>query len=228
MKNSFKSRDLYCVWFGDKMSMDRERCYNSILKNSNVNVILVTEKNLDSFILEDAPLPMGFNFLSNSHKSDYLRSYLMHHYGGAYTDIKQTDFDFNPYFDMLEKSDKYCIGYVEEFPDWIKYQPVKDNYKQYIGTGMMIHKPKTNLSKRWEYLTNKTIVKNYNQLKKYPGTYHPRAIYGGILDNKTDFKGSKYPFFWEEVGPVLWHRAQHDNFGTWMFGLPHINMNNYR
>lgn len=219
MKNSFKDRDLYCVWLGNEMSDSRKKCYDSIVKNSNVNVILITENNLNDYILKDHKLPIGFDILSPVHKADYLRAYLLNYYGGVYTDIKQTAFDFNPYFDILEKSDKHCIGYAETVEHWINYEPIKHNFYEYIGTGMSIHKPNTPLTNRWLYLIDKTITKKYDKLKKYPGTH---------LKTPEDFNASRYPFSWAELGPNQWHRAQHENFGTWLFGLPDINMNGYR
>jgi hypothetical protein len=39
--------------------------------------------------LPEYPLHPAFKYLSYVHKSDYLRSYFMHFYGGGYADIKK-------------------------------------------------------------------------------------------------------------------------------------------
>ena len=37
----------------------------------------------------------------------------MHHYGGGYTDLKNTTKDWNTYFDNLKNSNKWVNGYQE-------------------------------------------------------------------------------------------------------------------
>ena len=48
----------------------------------------MNRENLSSWIAEKSPLHPAYNYLSSVHKADYLRCYLMHHHGGAYSDIK--------------------------------------------------------------------------------------------------------------------------------------------
>ena len=105
-------RILYTFWFGSEMSKDRKYCFDSMVKNSGVQTILITDKNLEKYITE--PLFKGFDLLSSTHKSAYLRPYFMKHYGGCYADIKYLDYDLNPYFELLENSDKQFIGYQEK------------------------------------------------------------------------------------------------------------------
>ena len=73
------------------MSDKRKKCLDSIKQNIGVKVILITPNNLDKYILKDYPLHKSYKYLSEVHKSDYLRTYFMHHYGGGYTDIKNTN-----------------------------------------------------------------------------------------------------------------------------------------
>jgi mannosyltransferase OCH1-like enzyme len=83
-------RKIYCVWVGENTAMNENRIngLESIRKNSGVEVVLVNNDNLNSFVKEGHPIHEGFKYLSDVHKSDYLRCYLMHHYGGGYSDIK--------------------------------------------------------------------------------------------------------------------------------------------
>jgi hypothetical protein len=199
-----------------------------MVNNVGINIILITENNFYDYETQNHPIHNAFQYLSATHKADYVRAYMLRHYGGAYSDIKQTNFNFNQYFDMLENSDKYCIGYPEVRPEHVGYEPARAKYSEYIGTGMSIHKKNTPLTQQWLYFVERVLDKNFVQLKKYPGTYHPRAIFGGILDNNYEFSGSKYPLQWIQLGPTPWHKAQFHNFGTWLFGLPFINIEDYR
>lgn len=221
-------RKLYCFWFGQRMSESRANCYKTIIENSGVEVILVTDDNLDSFILPGAPLHDGFQHLSDTAKSEYLRPYFMHYYGGGYSDIKQTYFDWNEYFDKLENSNFDCIGYRERQPYHVHYEPAQGYFEQLIGCGSYIHKKGSFLTEQWLKNENLEMDKHYDQLVLNPGRYHPRAIYGGILDNKVDFAGSKYPFRWNHLCSEVWHKTQLENLGRWSFEFPYINTENYR
>ena len=64
-------------------------------------------KFLDHITIQDYELPEhkfheAYQYLSATHKSDYLRSYLMHFYGGGYCDIKKAEWDWNKYFNELD------------------------------------------------------------------------------------------------------------------------------
>lgn len=54
--------------------------------------------------MPDDPFHPGFYHLSPTHRSDYVRGYLMNYYGGGYADIKHMEFDWYPYFKQLEDS----------------------------------------------------------------------------------------------------------------------------
>lgn len=49
-------------------------------------VCLITKDNLSTFIKPEFPLHEAFPYLSAVHRSDYIRAYLMHFYGGAWHD----------------------------------------------------------------------------------------------------------------------------------------------
>lgn len=210
------------------MSENRSKCYKTIVENSGVEVVLVTQDNLSDFIVPGYPLHAGFEYLSDTCKSEYLRPYFMYHYGGGYTDIKQTYYDWNRYFDILENSDFDCIGYRERQPYHVHYKPAQPYFESLIGSGSYIHKKGSFLSKQWLKNEDLEMDLHYDQLVKNPGTYHPRAIYGGILDNPVDFAGSKYPFRWNHLCSEVWHKTQLENIGRWSFDFPYINTQDYR
>ena len=91
----------------------------------------------------------------------------MHHYGGGYSDIKHLDYDWQPFFEKLEKSeDKYAIGYPEHYPFYptchqergeTPCRELKRNYKKIMGAGQFIHKKGSPLTTTWIGRITKTL-----------------------------------------------------------------------
>jgi len=69
-------------------------------------VCCVYKDDLSKYILEH-PLHEAYEYLSETHKADYLRTYFMHFYGGGYSDIKRSSGSWLKAFDDLENSDKW-------------------------------------------------------------------------------------------------------------------------
>lgn len=107
----------WCFWTGPQpMSPARAACYESMKTNTGAPLLLVTPDNLPEYILPDVPLHAAYEHLSYVHRSDYLRCYVMHHYGGAYHDIKGCG-SSNVFSQALEtlRADPnvYMVGYPE-------------------------------------------------------------------------------------------------------------------
>lgn len=221
-------RVLYCFWFGGEMTENRKKCYKSILDTSNVKVQLVSDSNLNQFILPKHPLHSGFVFLSDTHKSDYLRSYFMYHYGGGYTDIKTCNFDWNPYFEILEKSDKSFIGCPQYSPKHIAYKPYKEQFNKLVGCTNFIFKKHSKFGKIWHDYTNHVLDLKLPVLRENPGRYHPRAILGGVQGEANIFTDSKYPFKWNELLGQIFHKLQYENIGDFLYDIPFPDVTNYR
>lgn len=103
-------RIIYSFWTGDnEMSGARKESVESLRQNSGVDFRLITKDNLDNYIHEESPLHEGFQYLSAVHKSDYLRCYFMHHYGGGYSDVKPCSKSWKSSFDYLEKNPAYWL-----------------------------------------------------------------------------------------------------------------------
>ena len=85
------NRNIYVFWTGNnQMSENRNECLKELIKVSKCNVILVKPEMLNKYILDEHPLHPSFNYLSETHKADYLRTYFMRFHGGGYSDIKKT------------------------------------------------------------------------------------------------------------------------------------------
>lgn len=218
-------RKLFVFWFGDEMSSDRTACLKSIQKNSNVDVELINEKNLNQWSND---LHQGFEYLSSTHKSDYLRSYFMFHYGGGYTDIKRCEFDWNPYFKMLEESSYDFIGYHEVNKNDICIQELRHSFLSIAGPTQFIFKKNSNFAKEWFFETNKKLDNIFDVLKDNPGTYHPRAETNGVQGEKGLYKGSLYPLKWNDLLGKIFHQLSFNNIGKYSTDMPYPNIENYR
>jgi hypothetical protein len=222
------NRIIYCFWFGPEMSPTRSNCLLSLQKNSGVKIQLITEENLKDFILPSVPLHKGFQYLSSTHKSDYLRSYFMYYYGGGYTDIKKCHYDWNIYFDMLDNSDKDFIGSRERAKKHIANYEVAREYQNLVTVINFIFKPKTNFAKIWYDKTQQLMDEKIEELVKNPGHYHPRAILGGIHMEPNLHTDSKYPFEWNELLGRILHKLQWEHYGSYLFDMPFPDQKGYR
>ncbi len=221
---------IYCFWFGPEMSQSRQNCLRSIQNNSKCDVILVTEKNLNQFNLTENPIHKGFDYLSATHKSDYLRSYFMSNYGGGYTDIKECGYDWTPYFNELELSDKMFISY-KELPGGVACNEETDylhnQYEKLCGVCHFIFKKNTEFAKEWLDRTNTKMDEVYDELIKYPGHDHPRIVYGAIFGEYLD-NTIKYPLGWNDLLGQILHLLMYQQQTTYLQSMPRPNTHNYR
>lgn len=143
---------IYCFWTGDNpLTENREKGIQALEKNAGVPVKLITPQNLPEYIKPDFPLHKGYELLSLTMRSDYLRCYFMHHYGGGYADIKPFAHSWKPAFKKLNnKEDQYAIGYPELLHGGIapaKHRFIENNvyedYDMMLSTENLIHKDLT-------------------------------------------------------------------------------------
>lgn len=216
---------IYLFWFGDTMSDNRRRCYNSILENSGVEINLVNDDNISQYYNDLHP---GFQYLSVTHKSDYLRSYFMYNYGGGYTDIKYCDFNWNPYFESLLSTDYDFLGYHEIKSQDVCVDSLKNKFKDISGPVQFIFKPKTEFAKEWLDKTNKKMDQIFDQLQKHPGHYHPRAEKGGAQGENKLYQKSEYPLAWNELLGQIFQPLSYEYRERINNIMPYPNIENYR
>lgn len=104
---------VWCFWDGLDMSVARKESLNVMAMNIGVPICLITDDNLYEFLLPDYPLHEAYKYLSSVHKSDYIRIYLLHLYGGCWHDVKQTEILFEPYWDIFKDESIFLIGKKE-------------------------------------------------------------------------------------------------------------------
>ena len=212
--DNIKNRILFILWMGGELSENRKESIESIKKNTKCNVVFITKENLNNYILNDYPLHKGFKYLSAIHQADYLRCYLMHHYGGGYSDLKKATSSWEPSYKKIENNKNiwavglrgpknFGIAYPQEYNKYER-EELKKNHKNLIGVGYFIYKPNTPLTQEWYNNLNKRMDYYYEDLKKYPATF-PRQAYGispsKYINNPKDLKikHTKYPISWNRI-----------------------------
>lgn len=216
---------IFCIWSGDNpMSTNRSYCLNILQKYSGCKVELITPNNISNYILEQYPIHASYEYLSLTHKSDYMRAYLMYHFGGGYSDIKCNMFNWQKYFDkLLLSKNKDFIGYAEQHSEHIASNNISIKSKYYMLAGMchFIFKANSDIAKIWLDTVHAVLDQNLGVLQKYPGDYHPRAIHGGVHgDNSGKFNDSKYPFKWNQLLGAILHPIMYKYTDSYLLGMP--------
>lgn len=212
------NRNIYVFWTGNNpMSKNRQNCLNELIKVSQCNVILVTPEILNKYILDEHPLHPSFNYLSETHKADYLRTYFMRFHGGGYSDIKKTTGSWVESFEILEKSDKWIIGY-KEIEGGVAFSPLTYKWKELLGNCAYICKPNTLFVIEWYNEMIKLMDQKYSELKKNPATF-PQ-------DKKELNNG--YPIEWNEMLGRIFHKILYSYKDKSLNTLPICIFNSYR
>ena len=222
---------IYCFWLNadGKMSSNRQASLENLKQLTECEVILVTKDTLENYILPDYPLHESFNYLSEVHKTNYLTIYIMHHYGGGFSDIKKTLGSWKPFFNELYNNDNlYCVGYRErkatnaarledcilnpkdskfsldyttENEVWDSIH-IKMNWRHLIGNGAYICKPNTPFTlDLWNFMHEK-LDGYLEKLKQNPAKW-PRDCRNCI--NPETGETSRYPLPWTGVHGNIFH-----------------------
>lgn len=124
--------------------------------NPDVEVVLVEPSNLHEWVVEGHPLHPSYEHLSAVHRSDYLRAYLMHHHGGAWSDIKRPTNGWRPLFDIINADAAiWLLGYPEArsrdvaFLDSALGREMADKYRTIAANCAFIMRPQTPFTAAW-------------------------------------------------------------------------------
>ncbi len=221
---------IWCYWEGEEMSNNRLLSFNYLQQHIQVPVCLITPQNLAKFIKKEHPLPESYCNLSIVHRSDYIRAYLLHHYGGAWHDIKATKASYANVWKEFQDPNVWMIGRPEipggaakVYTSDGKYVP--GHYEKLIAVPSWVGRSQTQISK--EILDNlEAILTMYTpQLKKFPAQ-HPREkrlisknfLHRIVLTMKFIYQGRSlhYPLHWTLFGnvfhPVIMKYPEHISF----------------
>ena len=220
---------VFVCWFGgyevdnQKMSKNRFECFKTLVENIGVPVILITSNNYSLSIKETYPIHKSFNLLSGVHKSDYMRAYLLHHYGGGYHDIKHRKeswqdcwgdwlYDDNIWIFGRREIDKNAIGYPPNCNSIILY-----NYNKLVTMGWVICKPHTKYTSKLLHKIEDILDQKYPELVAHPG-YNSAGYY-----HENPFQLAEeniYPLRWLEIMGEISHPLMLEFTDHIKYGLP--------
>jgi len=199
---------IYSGWMGPgEMSEQREKALVSMVMNSGCSISFLTQGTLGTWAHPEFPIHPLFPLLSAVHQCDYLRCYVLHVYGGGYADIKHTSKSWVPFFELLDASPAFGVGYTEIGAHGVATvggpleAEMKANYEKLVGLCAMVFKARTELTEVWFQETNAVINRKADALLKNPAR-HPQDRLGAQF---TDGSLSAYPFEWTEVGGNVFH-----------------------
>ncbi|MHA6513104.1 glycosyltransferase family 32 protein [Tessaracoccus sp. Z1128] len=141
-------RVIYTIWLGAPMSARRRASLDSLRRaNPDLDVRLITEGNLDQYLLPEHPLHPTFPHMSAVHQSDYIRVYLMHFHGGGYSDLKPARRSWQLAFDRMGDPQILVTGYREVSTEYVGAAPrqlgvdLRRHYRQLAGPSAFIMRP---------------------------------------------------------------------------------------
>lgn len=205
---------VWCYWEGEEMSGNRLLSFELLKKNIGVPVILVTPDVFKQLIKKDHPLPYAFKYLSIVHRSDYVRAYLMHYYGGGWHDIKATETSFEYIWKEFSNPDIWLIGRPETQNGGARVKDLEgkfmpDFYRDLVAVPAWIARPQTPLTKEILKGIEDFIDEKSGLLQKYPAK-HPREKYIATkhiiakiwiyLKKKVEGRNPFYPIPWTLFG----------------------------
>jgi FkbM family methyltransferase len=195
-------KNIFCFWTGtNELTENRIKCLEQMKQVTNSNVKLITINELENYILDSYPIHEAYQYLSEVHKADYLRTYFMHYYGGGYSDIKMQNCSWIKSFeDLIENKDLFGIGYKEVDEHGVAYLPYNNYWEMLIGNGAYIFRPNTDLTKKWYNAVNELLDTKLEALKKNPAS-HPRDC--------TE-SNPNYPIEWNEILGRIFHRLNYE------------------
>lgn len=201
-------RIIFSGWMGpNAMTEPRSAALLSMVRNMGCAQAHITVETLASWTHPAFPLHPLFNLLSAVHKCDYLRCYVLHVFGGGYADVKHTTKNWRPFFDLLDRSAAYGVGYTEVGPHGIARvggpleTEMQQNYSKIVGVCAMIFRPRTEFTALWYQKLHDLIESKAEALIANPAR-HPQDRLGAAF---TDGSTSTYPFEWTEVGGNIFH-----------------------
>lgn len=224
---------LWIMWFGP-LGPTRRQSIERITRNARVPVTLLTEENFTT-VGSDLHYVAKSGVLSKNHLADYLRAYVMHHFGGAYQDVKPTQIDWRAQLERLNGDDDAWFIGSEELP-YFKHHPAWD--KDFGNRGLLLPyatvaaqggqcvtsncyyaaKPYTPLTQRWLDLVTRKLDEYTPALFAHPAPY-PRCC--------VQYKEAGYPLYWTELHGDLLHPLQVEYCRT-IRTFYRIVVNNYR
>jgi hypothetical protein len=167
-----------------------------------VPIEFIDEHAVGRWVIPDHPLHPAYRLSTPIHRSDYLRTYLMHHHGGGYTDIKHTDQSWVSAFDQLDSRSGWFgtgkpdrPGGIANFyhgptrwrwasPTYWHYRWVRRHAEQAISPQAFIFRPRTRFTMIWMGRLNRRMDRLMPELLRNPGR-HARERPGMVVEGRA-------------------------------------------
>ena len=218
-----QKRVVFCTWTGNnEMSYQRKKCLKKLKTLRGIKLVFLDKNDLEYISLIKRPFHPAYRYLSETQKNDYLKAYLMHFYGGGYTDIKMPTGGLkswmNAFMDLEKHPECFINGYREFAPSTVAYPPNQYLYKILLGNGCYISRPKTELTTLWFELVENLLDENLEKLSLYPATFPQDCLEAGTL----------YPIGWNELNGRIFHKILPLFEKKILYTVPVPNCSNYR
>lgn len=222
LENTIKNKIIFVFWTGtNEMSFRRVDCLNALKNQTGCDIRLITVDNLHEYIVEGQPLHPAYEFLSETHKCDILRTYFMYHYGGGYSDIKIPNGSWVQGFEEMDANpEKWINGYHETSPDAIAFRPASHLWEKLPGNGAYIIRSKTEFVKLWYNRQLAVLDEKLEQLRANPSTQPDCCI--------EYVPGTKYPLHWNELLGRIFHEEAAKYTDRIIFSIPTPGFEYYR
>lgn len=211
---------IYCFWTGSTpMSKNRIVCLQQLREVTQCNVVLVTASNLYHYIVPSYPLHPAYPYLSEVHKSDYLRAYFMHVHGGGYADIKLTMGSWRKAFrDMDINPGAFINGYQAGGPDNVSLYELKSEWYTLLGPSQFIVRRQTEFTTEWYAEVCKVLDTHLEVLRKHPAS-NPYDCFPSE---------SGYPIGYTDLMGIIFNKVQYKYRNKTMFTVPKHYLSHYR
>lgn len=191
---------VYVCWFSHIkgalpfFTVRRINALLSLIKNIGAPVIMITDENFKSFEVKDNPIHEGFDFLSGNHKSDYVRAYMLYHYGGGYHDIKYREKSWENEWEKFGNENIWIVGRRETNVNAIAgTEDVKKEYNKLITPGWILAKKHNAFHQNLLNKINSNLDDKLDKLREHPALL-PR-------DQET----KSYPLEWCDMMGNIFH-----------------------
>ncbi len=225
---------VYICWFGETISKNRLDGLKTLINNIKIPYLLITDDNVYDYQVSGEPYHKCFKYLSGNHKSDYIRSYMLHHYGGAYHDIKYRYSDWIGQWTDFNDNNIWIKTRPERYPSWVGYDIdnpstkwIQSKYNELGTMGWVICRPRTPYTGELLDKINKTLNKHENNLTKNPsiksGGYYSDKPFDKVYDPTN-----MYPMRWLELMGEHYHLLMYKYKDHLIFGLPDADEKYYK
>lgn len=169
---------LYCYWSGGKMPDARRLSLDYLLKYAGIPVVLVNKESFLTLNTKKSPIHPAFEYLSAVHQSDYARTFLWHHWGGGWHDIKASMVDLSSAWQEFADPQVFFVGKPEhpKGPARIRDKEgswMPDHWQELVSVIAWIGRPNTLFSETMLAEMHAYLDGKMDDLMRYPGI-HPR------------------------------------------------------